>query len=81
MDFNFSEMNTMHLVELKMGVEKEIARRRKNNMESLVTEFKNTFLDVADYMNIKFSTYEDYFWVNFSDLSFFDKETGEEINI
>lgn len=81
MDFNFSEMNTMNLIELKMEIEKEIVRRRKSNMQSLVNEFKNTFLDVADYMNIKFATYEDIFWVDFSDLSFFDKETGEEINI
>lgn len=81
MDFNFSEMNTMNLIELKMEIEKEIVRRRKSNMQSLVNEFKNTFLDVADYMDIKFTTYEDSFWVNFSDLSFFDKETGDEINI
>lgn len=81
MDFNFSEMSYMNLLELQMAIEKEISRRRRNNMQSLVSEFKNVFLDANDYMDIKFSTCEDDFWVNFSDLSFFDKQTGEEINI
>ncbi len=81
MDFNFSEMSVVNLVELKMSVEKEISRRRKENLKSLVSEFKNTFLDANDYMDIKFLTYDDEYWVNFSNLAFFDKETGEEINI
>ena len=81
MDFNFSEMSVVNLVELKMSVEKEISRRRKENLKSLVSEFKNTFLDANDYMYIKLLTYDDEYWVNFSNLAFFDKKTGEEINI
>ena len=81
MGWDLEGLKTSSLIELKMDVEKEIAKRRKKNLESLVNDFKNAFLDVADYMDVKFSDASETFWVYFSDLSFFDKETGEEINI
>ena len=75
------EITNKELYELQSKVEEEINRRKRVKYLELIKEFKASFMDVNDEFIIKLNNSVHCDSLAFSDLTFIDRETGENIII
>ena len=79
---DLSEITNAELYDLQAKVAEELNARRRLKYMELIKEFKDSFLDANDEFIIQFHDFErGDFTIEFSNLSFIDRETGKIIKI